>query len=213
MGIYDDNNKIQGSWMKWRRVNDCIAGTLIEKREGKSPQGDDQMIYEIKLSDDDVIIDGEKQQVSKGDIMLLGGRPFIDNQLKNVRVGQIIGLKFYEERDSKTKNFSPTKCIQVYAKEGLLDNEWLEMQSPGMDTDLPAVPQESGTQDSAMAEFDRELDAAAAGDTRNKIIRLAREKLGAGEDIEDVKIKVMEKTNKAFIDQNLDAILAELQSI
>lgn len=196
--------------MKWEKVGDKISGTLINRRTMISQlSGNEQAVYEVKLDGEGVTMNGEKQATVSGDVWLVGGRAFIDNQLQHVNIGQVIGLLYEKDKPNSNPKFNPTKCIQVFANADAVDKEWLESK----DTEESEVAVADGGRNGALDDFNKELDEAAMTDTRNKIIQLAQEKLGASNDIEDVKLKVMEKTKKAFIDQNLDALLAELQQL
>jgi hypothetical protein len=216
MSIFDDKNKVTGAWMKFSKIGDSIEGTLVERRELPSTlTGEMQQIYEIKISGD-VIIDGVKQQVAPGDVFLVGGKKFMDNQLKHVRVGQVIGLKYENDIPSKKPGMYPTKCIQVYANAKIVDEDWLNSVDQTEDSDgtLDGATDMYSVKDSAQKEsFLNDLDRADTKSVKDQIYALAQEKLGASSEIDDIQLKVMEHTKKALIDENLPSVLKELKAL
>lgn len=140
-------NEIPSNWMKFNvPMEDKIFGTLISKRTIKSTmpgqEGKDVNVYEIKASRESVYhaLDDKKKlieepiQINTGDVYSIGGTKVIDNQMRNVKVGQQIGLKFIEEQPAKTKGFNPAKIIKVYAPKNddgsvLMDEEFLKEQN------------------------------------------------------------------------------------
>ena len=124
MSIFDKRNEVKSNWVKWGKEGDYIAGILVSKRIAKNQLKDgapDQTIYELKASDGEYHdIDEKKKVVEKatevrpGEYWLVGGKPGIDAQMRNVKLGEIVGLKFIEEVASKTKGYNATKIIKVY---------------------------------------------------------------------------------------------------
>ena len=124
--IFNEENEVQSNWVKFNvPLEDKITGTLIAIREMKSTlpgkEGEIVKIYELKadagsfheLDDKKKVID-EAVVVEAGSIWSIGGKPIIDRQMQNVKIGQKIGLKYIEEVPSKTKGFNPAKTIKVY---------------------------------------------------------------------------------------------------
>lgn len=144
-------NEIQSNWMKFNvPLEDKIHGTLIEKRTMKSTmkgkEGELVNIYEIKADEESSfhVLDDKKRVVDEpvtinvGDIYSVGGTAVIDRQMQNIKKGQIIGLKFIEEKPSQTKGFAPAKIVKVYAPKGedgkpLMDQEFLNEQKADID--------------------------------------------------------------------------------
>ncbi len=136
--IYSDDNAVKSSWMKWGKPENRIQGTLIskERRENEyNGKKEMQTIYEIKaLSGEfnDLIQDEngnytpveEVTALVAGDIWNVGGKAAIDTQMRNVKIGQIVALKFMESVPAKKKGNYPTKVIKVYT-EGKMDEEFL----------------------------------------------------------------------------------------
>ncbi len=79
-------------------------------------------VYEIKVDmgtyhmlDDRKKVVEEPIVLREGDFVSVGGTAVIDRQMTNIKVGQKIGLKYLEEKPSKTKGFAPAKIVKVYA--------------------------------------------------------------------------------------------------
>lgn len=142
----NEENEVKSNWMKFNvPLEDKIHGTLIAKRQMKSTMGDKAgtmvNVYEIKADEDSVYhaLDKKKKlieepiQIKAGEIYSVGGTATIDRQMQNIAVGQIIGLKFIEEKESKTAGFNPAKIVKVYAPKDdkgnpLMDEAFLEQK-------------------------------------------------------------------------------------
>lgn len=136
----NEANEVVSNWVKFNvPVEDKIFGTLIAKRTVKSTilgqEGKVVNVYELK-ADEGVyhVLDDKKKVVEEpvvveaGGIYSIGGTAVIDRQMQNIRIGQKIGLKFIEERASKTKGFAAAKIVKVYAPKAedgtpLMDDE------------------------------------------------------------------------------------------
>lgn len=135
MSLYDTGNQIKASWVKWGKVGNKIAGTLISIREMESrlPEKRGQMmkIYEILADDGEFndIVDkkpvDEVTKINPGEIWLVGGGLGLDNSMRNIKVGQIIGIKYTEERPNSDKLKNPTKVKKVFT-EGKMNDVWLK---------------------------------------------------------------------------------------
>lgn len=137
--IFSDDNAVKSAWISWGKPGDKIQGTLIGKaaREntinGKTEM---QTVYEIKAKSGDFhklkqdengnyVPESAPTPINEGEIWNIGGRAGIDAQLRNVKIGQIVGLKFMESLPAKKAGNSPTKVIKVFT-EGKMDEQWLE---------------------------------------------------------------------------------------
>jgi len=141
--VFDEENEIKASWVKWGKVGNKIFGTLISVREMESQlpgkKGEIVKIYEI-LADGGEFndIDEDKKPVKEvttidpGTTWLVGGGVGLDNALRNVKIGQILGIKFTEEKPAKQKGFNPLKVKKVFS-EGKMNEAWLEEQKVGKD--------------------------------------------------------------------------------
>ena len=119
-----DLQEVKSSWVKWGKVGDYVRGTLVSIREMNSnlpgKEGERVKVYELltecgQFHD----IDNDKKPVEpaitigKGEYWQIGGKVGIDNQMRNVKIGQIIGMVFAEVKPSKTKGFNSLKIIKV----------------------------------------------------------------------------------------------------
>lgn len=141
--IFSAENEVRSNWVKWNKEGeDKIFGTLVDRRTVKSQmlghEGEDVLIYDLKADygsfhavDDKKVLIEEPIVVNEGEIWSIGGKNSIDRQMRNVKLGQKVGLKFTETKPSKTKGFAPAKIIRVFtpkADDGsfLMDAEWVE---------------------------------------------------------------------------------------
>lgn len=141
-GWDDSSNEVKSNWVKWNvPVEDKIFGTLIAKRTVKSQlpghEGEDAMVYDLKADegsfhglDDSKKVIPEPVTINAGEIWSIGGKNSIDVQMRNIKLGQKVGLKFTDEQPSKTKGFNPAKNIKVFAPKAddgqpLMDEEWV----------------------------------------------------------------------------------------
>ena len=212
MSIFDEGNKVTSNYWKYPNVGDKVEGTYTDKRvtTNRLKPGEDQIVYTLKQEDDSFI-----------DVY---GKPAIDAQMRNIKIGQIIGFQFTEEKESKVPGYNNTKVVQVFANPDVMDNEWLEnkefdnvvRKEEEIDSDGPNVPEtttdgkvENGTffKKDEVKSKTADIEAVMA-----EINTLAKEKLGA-ETPEDVKMKTMEATGLAFIEGNLPQILTALKAI
>lgn len=154
--------------MKFTKVGDKIEGTLIGRSQMESRiTGEMQNIYEIKLKNDAPVIDGEEQKFFPGDIWMVGGKKVIDNQMRHVRLGQIVAFVFDREVPSKTAGISAMKFIQIYANQESVDKEWLkEMENEDLSTDIEPEIEPANELDAKASEQEKtfldELDKADA---------------------------------------------------
>jgi hypothetical protein len=143
--IFGGENEIKANWIKWGKIGNKVFGTLVGVREMKSqmPGKEGQMvkIYELLTEDGefndivDKVVSAEVTKINKGETWLVGGGPGLDNAMRNIKVGQIIGIKFTEEKPPKQKGFNPIKVKKVYT-EGKMNEEWLKEQNgPGPSAD------------------------------------------------------------------------------
>jgi hypothetical protein len=134
-----EDNEIKSQFISWGKPGDNFVGTLIGKREVENQlsdkKGEMQTIYEFKMHEGIFhTLDDKKNPVEpavvilKGEIWSLGGKAGIDAQMRNIKVGMILGMKFIEEKPSKVKGYNPTKVVKVFcAKE--MDQEWIKENS------------------------------------------------------------------------------------
>lgn len=140
--VFDDSNEVQSNWWKANvPMEDKISGTLIAKRQIKSAlpgkEGEMEWVYDLKADtgtyhtlDDSKKVIETPVTIAAGDYYSVGGKPGINRQMTNIKVGQKIGFKFIDVSPSKTKGFAPSKNIKVYAPKNddgsyMMDEQWL----------------------------------------------------------------------------------------
>ena len=136
--IFNEDNAVKSAWMSWGKPGDHIKGTLVAKYEREnSINGKTEMqnIYEVKtmsgefhaLKQDEngnYIPTPEATTLEGGDVWNIGGKAAIDSQMRNVKIGQILGMKFMESVPAKEKGRYPTKLVKVFTS-GQMDEEFL----------------------------------------------------------------------------------------
>jgi hypothetical protein len=138
--IFDAENEVKSSFIQWGKPGDHIVGTLVDKREVENQLADKagtmQTIYELLVEKgeyhiikEDKSIDEKATTLNPSDIWSIGGKAAIDSQMRNVKIGQKVGMKYMEEVPSKTKGYNPTKVIKIYTS-GEMNQEWLDAQDP-----------------------------------------------------------------------------------
>lgn len=141
----DTDNEVKSNWVKFSvPLEDKIFGTLMSKRQMKSQipgkEAEDVWVYEFLAesgnfheTDDKKVVVPTPITINKGEIWSVGGKNSIDVQMRNIKIGQKVGLKFIDEKPSKTKGFAPAKNIRVYAPKNddgtpQMDDEFLAAQ-------------------------------------------------------------------------------------
>lgn len=225
--IFDnEKNKIKSKWWQKNKIGDKIEGTLVDKRiQQNQLSGKDQSIYELKLSN--------------GEYWNVGGSIAIDAQMRQVKLGQIVGFEFIEERPSKKSGLNPTKVIQVWADPKIVDEEWIReretmstqdnMINNNTQNENNPVDNVSFVNDIAdttdmeekieQPQVQPTLDTSPSPTTKlttpeyiSKISTLVQEKFGLT-DPNEIKTKVMEETQLPFVESNLPDILKKLEEI
>ena len=118
-------SEVKTSWVKWGKIGDFIKGTLVDIREINSmlpgKEGQRVKVYEILAQMGSFHqIDEEKKPIDPpvvinvGEYWTIGGKPGIDSQMRNIKLGRIVGLRFTEAKPSKTKGFNALKVIKIY---------------------------------------------------------------------------------------------------
>lgn len=133
--------EVKSQWIKWGKPGDWIRGTLTDVREmdsnlpGKTGK---VKVYEfLALAGSFHDLDAKKNPVEtptvleKGTIWTVGGKAGIDNQMRNVKIGQQFGMRFTEEKPAKTKGFNPIKVIKILV--GGMDPEYQGQSSADID--------------------------------------------------------------------------------
>lgn len=222
--IFSQGEVMSGSFFKFENLGDETQGTYIAVKEGPGYMGvGTQLQYWIK---------------SKDGIQIIGGKPSIDRQMADIRLGQIVGFRYVKDIPSK-KGGKDFHQIDVYARPDIRDEEWLRThRGDGL---LDAVPEKTaiGIDEADLEEglseeesFPTEAEAKKAFDFSapkapseepfltesekqailGEIAAIARLKLGALNP-EEVKDKVMNATNLAFVENNLGKIVEAMRAL
>lgn len=139
----DAGDEVQSPWVKWGKEGDFIKGTLIAVREmtSKLPgkEGQKVPVYEIKADDGSFHIVDETTKkpvepaivINAGEVYNLEGRPIVERQMRNIKLGTKVTLGYVETQPPRNKGFNPLKVIKVYVKRDqdnkpVMDEEWLK---------------------------------------------------------------------------------------
>ena len=191
---YDNLPEVRGEIIKWDEVGQEVCGTYIGKSEPMNTRYGQNFLYEIQEDD--------------GNIKKCWARKNITDVMKLFKLGVRVKIKFIASIPSeKGDDF---KDIKVFGNAKVVNDEWIEQRGsvsveeaeqiingPGEETKIEDVKEEK-----AEAPF---LTDKEKKELITRITELATSKLGAV-DGDDVKSKVMEATELAFIDTNLTKI-------
>lgn len=207
--VFSEENRVKANWFQTKIVGNTLKGTFINKEQKPNflQGGALAWVYTVRTE--------------TGDIWFVQGKPAIDAQMKFIKLGQIIGFKYIGESTKHAPGKAPAKIVQVFQNPKLVDEAWLQEQeevnrvtSPDEDEGVEGGPNGMNIDD--IPGFDKAPTKApevtTGTDKLNLIGELAKTKLGVT-DAANVKVKVMEATNLAFIDSNLDQILSTLQAL
>lgn len=212
---FSDKDKISGAWIKWETIGTKVQGTLIGKRQKPDTYDSTKMqwIYELLTEEDEIVI--------------VGGKPGIDMQMKHIRLGQIVELRYEGDKPSTTPGYDPTKLIQVYTNKEAMDKEWLAQNSEmALEGELPQevsnnegeikvenIPMKeapittTSPATSASAPATGTVDEAIA-----ELSALAKMKMKIEKE-EDVQRMIMENTGLAFIASNFPNIKEKMEAM
>lgn len=133
--LFKEENEMKSSFVSWGAPGDYFVGTLMSKREVENQLSDKhemQTIYEFKMQEGTFhTLDAKKNPVepaviiNKDEVWNVGGKAAVDQQMRNIKIGSVVGMKFIEEREAKQKGYNPTKVIKVYFT-GETDTEFLK---------------------------------------------------------------------------------------
>ncbi len=200
VNIFEQGVEMKAGWAKFENIGDKVQGTYVGKKKAVSKFGP-QIVYELM---DEL-----------GNITLVGireGDEAFHNFMKLVRLGQIIGIEYKENIDTKKGN--PYHKLAIIHNPKIVNEEWLnaqrnEVKEQPLET-ISAQYEENDPNDPIFGDAAQEktpFDDDA--DKIKKIGELAGKKFGTT-DANDIRNKVMESTGLAFISANLDAIIEKL---
>ena len=150
--MLNDLKEVKAGWIKFGKVGDWIRGTLADVREMDSQMkpGEKVKVYEFvaqggafhyfKKESGAIVVDPEPTILDTGSIWIVGGKPGIDDKMRNVKIGQIFGMRFQEEKpNKKNPSYNPTKVIKVLV--GEMDKDYHGQTAADVETvsaDQPA---------------------------------------------------------------------------
>lgn len=212
--IFSEGREVQAQWASFKNIGDSVQGTYIGRRQATDGFNNEQIVYELKQSDGSIVNVGVRVSVV----------PFHE-RMKHIRLGQIVGVKYTEQRPVKNMPGKNMKVLSVYADDKIVDKEWLKSQEELRALqigDQPTLPSEQPV--NSMGEDVEENPATPAADepfeskplTDQDKLRMIGEfataKLGVSDPMV-MKEKVMEVTKLPFISSNLDSILDALRRL
>lgn len=212
MNIFEQGKVVQSGWAKFENVGDEVQGTYVGKREGVDSYKNNQTIYELMDESGNTILVGVRDTKT----------PFHD-QMKHIRFGQIIGIKFTEKLPPTKPGQDASNILKIWADPKIVNNDWLSAQaqgtaiSSGQDeiagTNEPQHTEQSSGNDTGPTTpgFNMFADHPFVTDEDKikKIVEVAGTKFGLT-DANEIKNRVMETTGLAFIAANLDAIIEKI---
>ena len=138
LNIFNETLPQDGEFFNFKEVGDAIQGTYIDSREGIDGFDNEQDIYVIKDKDNKIWNVGFRKT-----------NTFIQERMKNIVKGQIVGFRFDEERETKMGS-NKAKIIKIYADNKFIDTEWMESQKKlnemsGVKEEAPKADYKQGT--------------------------------------------------------------------
>jgi hypothetical protein len=141
---FADLNEVKSSAIKWGKPGDWVKGTLTDNsREVPnrlSSKNEMQRIFEFKVSGGSFHFINEDKSVAKDPTVLETGsywsvyaKPGLATQLRNAKLGQIVGLRYERDEAPKVKGNNPTKIIKAFL--GEMDSTY---QGESKGDELPA---------------------------------------------------------------------------
>lgn len=140
---FDDLEKVKSNWWVKGKIGDQIKGTLVDIRKmddlyhlGKKVTNYEFLahsgfFHELETKDGVKIPVAETTEINAGEYWMVGGNKSIGSQMRNIKIGQIVGIRFDSTEPSKTQGWAPAKIIKVY--QGGMDEEWLKGQTGNND--------------------------------------------------------------------------------
>ena len=143
--FFNEEHEVQNNWVKFSKIGDQIKGTLVDVRDVESrlpgQEGKKVKVYEIKAHEGEFHeLDDKKNivepaiKVGEGEFWNVGGRMVIDNQMRNIKRGQIVGFRFTDEKPAQKKGYNSFKIIKVYA--GEMDEEFTALKKDEEESDI-----------------------------------------------------------------------------
>jgi hypothetical protein len=122
--IFNEQNEVKTSAIKFGKIGDWFKGTLVgndrQVPNKLSAEKEMQTIYEFKIHGGEFhnIVNNvpvaDTTVLKEGDFWSYFAKPAIQAQMRNAKLGQIVGMRFVEERPNSTAGLNATKVIKVY---------------------------------------------------------------------------------------------------
>lgn len=113
--------------IKFGKVSDWFKGTVVDNTRQMpnklSAKQEMQTIYEFKAhggSFHDIVnkvVQEDATEIVANEFYSFFAKGAVQAQLKNAKIGQIVGLRFAEQRPATTPGFNDTKIIKVFLGE------------------------------------------------------------------------------------------------
>ena len=204
--------KVVPVWAKFVNAGDSVQGTYVGKIVGqKDGYNNEQIIYQLLQED------GSVTNVGFG-----LNKKVLNADMQSVKFGQIIGFKFkgtVNITDRRTGKNVGVKDFALHQDPKIVDAKWLQENQGNMPEVVKATPVMSA--EDSVNEFANDVKGdvpfssptSLTNEDKLKVIeKLAKDKLGATT-TDDVKLKVMENLNLAYIPINYDKITVALASL
>lgn len=146
MDQFEGMEEVKTNTFKFGKPGDWFRGTLTandrEVPNKLSAKKEMQRVLEFKMKGGSFhpIVNNVPQdaavEVKDGDFMSVFAKPVIWNQVRNAKLGQVVGMHFAEERASTQPGMNATKVIKVYL--GAMDPDYKGETSS--DIDLESEP-------------------------------------------------------------------------
>lgn len=208
VNIFDEKFAMRATWFVPKTIGDSVQGTYIGKREGVNKYNHEQFIYELKNASGVVNVAVRKTH-----------KAFVE-RMEQIKFGQIVGVKFTEEIPSREGGRNPTKVLRIYADPHVVDQEWINDQkalrslesSDGSEVTL-TIKDETQNVATTPTVDEPFPDHVMTDEEKIKVLtEIAKAKLGVKDPL-TMRDQVMEATGLAFINSNLDQIIAKLRSL
>lgn len=136
--LFNDKNAVKtGSYIQWGKEGDYVSGTITDVEEVESTlpgkEGEMQKVYDLLIDEgsyhsiEDGVVSEEPIVLQKGDTIKVGAKSGMEKQLKYVKLGQIVGMKYAETIPNNKKGYHAFKLVKVYTT-GEMNKTWLEEQ-------------------------------------------------------------------------------------
>lgn len=132
--LFDEKNEVPSNWIAFTKVGDYFKGTLLRRElvDNKLNPGKKQWVYEFKMHYGEFHKqDGKNGPViepgvviNADEVWMLGSKESIDKQMRNIKLGQIVGMRLTEISPAQQKGFNDFKNVKVY-NSGLMDESFM----------------------------------------------------------------------------------------